>query len=195
MLITIEISSCSKQSIKAKDAESAKTQTIAIQQELPSTEAKQLAKAQETTFVAEFSFKKGKEELSASSKKQLDFLSKKALEKGKIEKIKVITWADQEYPSAIKNKLSLDQLALVNKRNEKIKKYLQKINPDKIHDIELVSMAHRPSFLKNLLSSDDAKIKRSLESAGISDTDSGSKKGSKKSKSIVLFIVKSEQTK
>ena len=190
-----EITSCSKQSIKTKEAQSEKTQNIAIQKKQPSSEAKLLAKAQETAFVAEFSFKKGGKDLSTFSKKQLNSISKKALEKGKIEIIKVITWADQEYPSAIKNKLSLDQQVLVNKRNEKIKKYLQKINPNTIHDIELISMAHRPSFLKNLLSSDDAKIKRSLESAGISDTDTGSNKGSKKSKSIVLFLVKLEQTK
>ena len=195
MIIALEIISCSKQTVKTKTTDTTKTQNIATPQEKPSSEAKLLAKKQETTFMSEFSFKKGKSELSSSSKKQLNAINKKALEKGKIEIIKVITWADQEYPTAIKNNLSQDQQLLVEKRNEKIKKYLQKIASNTIHDIELISMPQRPSFLKNLLSSDDAKIKRDLESAGISDTETSSIKGSKKSKSIVLFLVKSEQTK
>ena len=198
MIIALEIISCSKQTVKTKTTkttETTKTQNIATPQEKPSSVANLLAKKQETTFVSEFSFKKGKSELSTSSKKQLNAISKKALKQGQIEIIKIITWADQEYPSAIKNNLSQDQQLLVKKRNEKIKNYLQKIASNKIYDIELISMAQRPSFLKNLLSSDDAKIKRELESAGISETETSSIKGSKKSKSIVLFLVKSEQTK
>lgn len=159
----------------------------------PSVEAKKLASEQETSYVTEFSFRKGSEKLSARSKKKLEELSKKALSRGKIEMIKVITWADQEYPSAITNRLSLEQQDLAKKRNEKIKTYFTKNHPGNADNIELISMAQRPSYMTTLLSSEDSRIKRSLESAGIPNSESKTKKGAKASKSIVLILVKAEK--
>jgi outer membrane protein OmpA-like peptidoglycan-associated protein len=195
LIFFVALTSCSSHKTK-KNAEVISNQQSAKEAPptaTPSMEAKQLANEQETSYVTEFSFRKGSEELSPTSKKQLEEVSKKALVRGKIEIIKVITWADQEYPSAIKNKLSASQQSLAKKRNDRIKNYLKKLHPDVSGDIELISMAQRPSFMKNLLSSDDARIKRSLESAGIPDSESTSKKGGKASKSIVLILVKTEK--
>jgi outer membrane protein OmpA-like peptidoglycan-associated protein len=160
----------------------------------PSMEAKQLANEQETSLVTEFNFKKGKETLSLNSKKKLEEISKKALKKGKIEMIKVITWADQEYPSVKRKNLSSDQISLVQNRNTEIKNYLEKLIPsDNVTgSIELISMAERPTFMKKLISADDARIKRSLESAGIPTTDGIAKKGYKSSRSIVLILLKEQ---
>ncbi|MFA6239065.1 MAG: hypothetical protein WC635_17130 [Bacteriovorax sp.] len=154
----------------------------------PSQEAKQLASEQDTNLVTEFDFKKGSEELTPASKQQLRDLSKKAMAKGKIELIRVITWADEEYPTASQRKLSREQLDLAKNRNEEIKKFLNEISGEKIEgDIQLISMAQRPGFFKDLLSSDDAKIKKSLETAGIPTTEGGTRKGAKSSRSIVLI--------
>lgn len=159
----------------------------------PSIEAKQLASEQETSLVTEFEFKKGSETLSTASKKRLEELSRSALRKGKIEVIKVITWADQEYPSPKKKKLSADQVALANNRNTEIRNFLKKMYPnqDVSGKIELISMAERPNFYNKLISSEDARIKRSLETSGIPTTDSKNKTSGKTSKSIVL--IKMEQ--
>lgn len=159
---------------------------------VPSMEAKQLANEQETSLVTEFEFQKGKETLSPQSKKKIEELSKEALKKGKIEAIKVITWADQEYPSPKKKILSADQVSLAHNRNTEIKKYLKKMYPnqDVSGKIELISMAERPSFYNKLISSDDARIKRSLESGGIPTTDSKNKTTGKTSRSIVLIQMK-----
>lgn len=158
----------------------------------PSMEAKQLANEQETALVTEFEFQKGKETLSPQSKKKIEELSKQALKKGKIEAIKVITWADQEYPSPKKKILSADQVTLAHNRNTEIKNYLKKMYPnqDVSGKIELISMAERPSFYNKLISSDDARIKRSLESGGIPNTDSKNKTTGKTSRSIVLIQMK-----
>lgn len=158
----------------------------------PSMEAKQLANEQETSLVTEFDFKKGSETLTTTSKKRLEELSKEALKKGKIEVIKVITWADQDYPSPKKKALSAEQVALANNRNTEIKNYLKKMYPnqDVSGKIELISMAERPSFYNKLISSDDARIKRSLETNGIPHSDSKDKTAGKKSKSIVLIKLK-----
>jgi len=158
----------------------------------PSMEAKQLANEQETSLVTEFDFKKGSETLTTASKKRLEELSKEALKKGKIEVIKVITWADQDYPSPKKKSLPSDQVALANNRNTEIKNYLKKMYPnqDVSGKIELISMAERPTFYNKLISSDDARIKRSLETSGIPNSDSQNSTAGKKSRSIVLIKLK-----
>lgn len=155
----------------------------------PSIEAKQLANEQQTTFVTEFAFKKGSEDLTPSSKQKLKEISQKALAKGKIEIIKVISWADQEYPSPTQKKLSDEQVELANNRNTEIKNYLQEINSKKDvkADVQLISMAKRPSAFNNLISSDDARIKKSLETSGIPTTASKSKTSAKSSRAIVLI--------
>jgi outer membrane protein OmpA-like peptidoglycan-associated protein len=158
----------------------------------PSMEAKQLANEQSTNLVTEFEFKKGQETLSPQSKKRIEELSKQALKKGRIEAIKVITWADQEYPSPKKKMLSSDQISLAHNRNTEIQKYLKKMYPnqDVSGKIELISMAERPTFYNKLISSDDARIKRSLESGGIPNPHTKNKTTGKTSRSIVLIIMK-----
>lgn len=158
----------------------------------PSMEAKQLAHEQETSLVTEFEFKKGSETLSALSKKKLEEISKQALKKGKVEVITVITWADQEYPSPKKKALAPQQVALANNRNTEIKNYLKQMYPNQniSGKIELISMAERPTFYNKLISSDDARIKRSLETAGIPQSNSKNKTAGKTSRSIVIIKMK-----
>jgi len=104
--------------------------------------------------------------------------------RGEIETIKVITWADKKYPTKKEKELSDKQEKLVKERNEGIKSYLEKVleNRDLDVDYELISMAERPNFIKELIATDDARIKKSLESAG--------DLSKKSSKSIVLILIK-----
>lgn len=191
ILILLMISSCSSKSKKSDQGNRTSSGMTKVQPvpDVPSIEAKQLANEQQTSFVTEFAFKKGSEELTAASKQKLREISQNALARGKVEMIKVISWADQEYPSANQKKLSEDQLELANNRNEEIKNYLddlyEKRNMEP--DVQLISMAKRPSAFNNLISSDDARNKKSLETAGIPTTGSKNKTGPKSSKAIVLI--------
>lgn len=152
----------------------------------PSIEAKQLANEQESRFVAEIDFAKGSPELTVDSKHKMRKLNQQALLRGEIDTIKVITWADKKYPSKDQQELSDKQEKLVKKRNEEIKDYMERIleNRDIDPDFELISMAERPNFIKELLATDDARIKKSLESAG--------DLSKKYSKSIILILMKQE---
>jgi len=193
LIITLFAYACSSKPPK-KNPELGKnpeTAQVAPPVSTPSIEAKQLANEQETSLVTEFDFKKGSETLNSASKKKLEELSKEALKKGKIEVIKVITWADQNYPSPKKKVLPSDQVALANNRNTEIKNYLKKMYPnqDVSGKIELISMAERPSFYNKLFSSDDARIKRSLETSGINSESKNGVSG-KKSRSIVIIKLK-----
>lgn len=149
-----------------------------------SMEAKQLAAEQEAPFVTEVSFKKGSTDLSEASKKQIEKILDKAKATREVEGVKVISWADQSYPSENKGSLPDRQKKLAENRNEKIKDFVNSRNKD--WKVELHSMAERPGALTNLLGSSDARIKKSLEEAGL-----GTKgEETHASKAIVMVLVK-----
>jgi len=133
----------------------------------PSTEAKIVAQEQKASYVTEISFATGSSKLSDSAKLKLDETLNRARQAGTIDDIKVIAWADHEYPSKAKKKLSKRQVALAGGRGEVITNYFKPLTPASIDNY---NMADRPNALENLFSSPDARIKRSLESAGIATT-------------------------
>lgn len=153
-----------------------------------SMESKQLASEQESNLVTEITFDKTKANISKQAKDDLKALYQKAAKKGKIHEVQIITWADQEYPSVHEKKLSEKQMDLVDKRNETLKNYLVGLTKDNV-DVSTHSMAERPGTLKKLFDSEDARIKKSLETAGIPNTDTTVKVPGKASKSVVIFIM------
>jgi PBP1b-binding outer membrane lipoprotein LpoB len=181
LLIALLVSACASKPDPKMPKES-KPQAPVV-----SIESKQLASEQETNLVAEINFRKSKSDVSKQAKNNLKDLFKKAHAKGKIQEIKVITWADQEYPSERKDDLSKQQQTLVSKRNKAIEKCISQL--DNSIKIDSISMAERPSALGEMFSSDDAQIKKSLETAGIPNTDSSLKVPGKASKSVVIFLM------
>lgn len=188
------MSSCSSK--PAKTAQSKSSAPVPI--EAPSVAAKQLAHEEDTSYVTEFAFSKGSAQLSPLSKKKLSEMGKRAFAKGEVDSIKIISWSDKEYPAKDLNiKLSKEQQDLAAKRNQNIEKYLKKILPNKkvSGDIQLVSMAERPGYLSQLMSTDDSRIKNSLVTAGIPVSDNEKKGNAKSSKSIVLILLKDNNKK
>jgi murein L,D-transpeptidase YcbB/YkuD len=155
-----------------------------------SIESKQLAAREESTFVTEIKFKKGQKAVPKSARSQLSQLYQKAQKKGEIEGVKVITWGDQEYPSVHTTELTKKQRKLVEDRNDNLETYLEKL--DKNLGVDKFSMAERPDLMARLFSTEDAKLKKSLEKAGIPDTDSAVKAKGKSSTSIVIFTLKQQ---
>jgi len=150
-----------------------------------SIEAKQLAAQMNSDEVAEVNFIPQTAKLTTLSQKQLKDGIETALSHGRLERIAVISWADEEYPSPSEPKLSKEQRKLVDARNYAIKEILRKYDEKPI--IRLYSMAERPSTVDKFLSNRDFKIKKSLEQAGIPNTDTSVKVPAMSSKAIVLF--------
>ncbi len=187
LISSILLMSCSSK----EPAEKTSNEETSVQtQETISMESKLLANEQESNLVTEIKFDHQKANISGKAREQLKELHRKASKKGKIEEIKVISWGDQEYPSVHEKKLSEVQVKLVEERNATLENYLKTIEKDA--DIETISMASRPSTLDKWFSSDDARIKKSLETAGIPNTDTTVKVPGKASKSIVIFIMEEE---
>jgi outer membrane protein OmpA-like peptidoglycan-associated protein len=152
--------------------------------------AKQVAAEQDAPYVAEISFPKGSTTLTADAKRKLQQLFKSVSSPDQVKSVKVVTWADQDYPSEQAKKLADNQVQIAKKRNEEIQKYLQTNYQDLKMDLH--SMAERPAPLKGMLGTSDARIKRSMEEAGIPTTDSVKNMPSKASKSIVMLTLKDD---
>jgi len=153
-----------------------------------SIESKQLASQQESSFVTEVKFIEGQKMIPKTARNQLSELYQKAKNNGEVDGVKLITWGDREYPSVNKTKLSKSQRKLVEDRNDNLEAYLEKF--DKRLDVDKFSMAERPDLMARLFSTEDAELKKSLEKAGIPDTDSAIKATGKSSTSIVIFTLK-----
>lgn len=170
-LATSLIAACSS---KPKDVA---TQTEKEKQADPSAqvsmEAKQLAAENESQVLTEISFRKGSAELSPLSRQKLEKLLKSVQNQGEIEQIRVISWADKAYPTKEVRELSNDQKKLADERNHSIQTYL--MTKDKRIPVEAVNMAVRPSTLNNLWGSPDSRIKKSLESLGLTNVGSQAK--------------------
>lgn len=153
----------------------------------PSQEALIAANENEAAYVAEISFKKGSAVLTPQSKAQLTNLVQNAKSAGKIDDVKVVTWADMEYPSVNTSKLSQAQRKLAEDRNKEIKKYLE--TAEKGIDVDAYNMAERPGALSRLMGTENARIKKSLEVAGIPNTDTAVKIPPKASRAMVMVIL------
>lgn len=184
LLLALIVVGCSSKPEEKKTAEVKKAE-----QSTPvSIESKQLASEEESNLVTEVKFDKEKASLSKTAKEDLKNLYEKAAKKGKIHEVKIITWGDQEYPSVHEKRLSDKQIKLVDKRNKALEKYLIALTKDNV-DVDSHSMAKRPGTLNRLFASEDARIKKSLETAGIPNTDTSVKVPGKASKSVVIFIM------
>lgn len=153
-----------------------------------SATSREVARAEDAAVVTEFKFQKGSARLDETAKQDLRRIINEAERKGELKELKVVTWADAEYPSASEKKLSKAQIDLVKKRNEAIKDFVKSY--DRKIDVDSYSMAERPNKAEELFKTSDARIKKSLEEAGIPHADSDLKHPSRASKSVIMAITR-----
>lgn len=154
-----------------------------------SIEAKQVAAQLGSSYVTEVEFSPGLSKLSSKAKIHLKKLKKQweLSSYKKIEKIHVIVWADEEYPSIHTEKLPQTQIDLAESRGKTLVRALSEMN---LTSAEVVNMALRPSFWDDLINSDDERIKSALEVVGVPNTDTSVKIPSKKGHGMVLILTR-----
>lgn len=122
-----------------------------------------VANKNNASFVTEIVFNKQSSELSSDGKSQLEDILKAAKGRGKIEEVKVLAWADGEYPT--KGAKGNDARKLADERALEIKGYIE--DHSRGVDLDLHNMAERPYAVQEMLRTKDARVKRSLEQAGL----------------------------
>ena len=153
----------------------------------PSTEAKIVAQKEKASYVLQIVFDKGSSTLSTVAKDGLDEILQRARRDGTVEDVKVIAWADHEYPSATKKELSKPQRDLAERRAKSIDHY---VKPQTDATIDNYNMAERPNALQKMVSTSDARIKKSLEDAGIPTTANDLRHPENAQKAMVLIVLK-----
>ena len=153
-----------------------------------SIEAKELAAEEQAPYVTEFKFRKGKQNLVAADVARLRKFLEEAKTHGEIAELKVISWSDMEYPSVHTKKLSQSQRKLAGGRGAEIKKLVHEYDPGL--KIEEFNMAERPNALGEWMGTANSRIKKSLEVAGIPNTDTSVKTPAKSSRSMILVMLK-----
>ena len=143
------------------------------------------------SYYAVLKFDKGTQRLSNASKKDLrEFVTSAQREGREINDIKILAWADREYP-ATGVKLTDRDVKMANERSESIEKYL-KDDLNTNGDYETYNMAKRPNKVSEFFKGDDYKTKRIFERSGAAPagTDMQSFMNSKASKALIMVNYK-----
>lgn len=145
------------------------------------------AAEENATHVTEISFAKDSSELTEEARRSLVSIIDAARISRSIEDVKILAWADREYPSTRIKKLSTGERDLAENRTRVIKDFLN-AHFD-LADIDTVNMAKRPNTVQRWLRTDNARLKQAMEVAGIRDTDSpNDARAAKASRAVVMLI-------
>lgn len=146
-----------------------------------------VAASQNASQVLEIAFDKDSAELTEAARQSLNNVINAAQSSGKIEDVKVIAWADADYPSVQQKKLDRHERDLADRRATAVRDYV-KANSN-AGKIDTFNMAQRPNGLQRLFNSKDARLKAALENAGIPNNDSVNQtRVSKASHALVMMI-------
>ncbi len=116
------------------------------------------------TYAAKVEFDPGTTRLTKDSKEEISTLVNRARNNGKLEKIRVLSWADREYPQK-GEKVARREITLAEDRNDSVKNFLsEQLN---IRDVDTYNMARRPAAISRFLRTPETKIKNRAESIGI----------------------------
>lgn len=119
-------------------------------------------------FAAKVEFEPGTDILTKESKEEIAFLVAKARSNGKLDKIRVLAWADREYPVA-GEKVPRMETRLADERGDAVRAYLKEQLD--IGDVDVYNMARRPSAVSRMLRTPETKIKTKAEELGIAPSE------------------------
>jgi len=139
----------------------------------------------------EVEFDLGKADLTDLSKDDLNELKSEAEQAGDIKEVRVIAWADKEYPPSEQKKYTTADIRLSEERANNVKSYLK----DQLHlkSITTYNMAKRPNVFQEMLKTPSAAIKNTLEKSGAaphSEENTGLFAENSKSSTVLVLIFK-----
>lgn len=144
--------------------------------------------AVEGTHYVALVFAPDSSELTGENKQYLNQLAMRALREGRdIEAIKILSWADKEYPEGA-TEVERKDIGLAHQRSTAIKKYLE----DELHSEENIAtynMAKKPGLISRLFKNDEFTVKEAIEKSGASGSrlPDGSLSYTKASKALVII--------
>ncbi|MGE3611519.1 MAG: hypothetical protein AB7I27_18150 [Bacteriovoracaceae bacterium] len=145
------------------------------------------AKAIGATNYVSLEFKKGSARLTNKDKIQIKhFLNQINKQHKEIQDIKILTWADQEYPLRSQKSLPSSEIILAKERAERIKNYLKQDLKSEV-DVDEYNMARRPNLVSKLFNSEEYILKEAFEKNEVSHRSSDLHANSKARKALVII--------
>lgn len=150
--------------------------------------AEKVAQEIDSTYFVDVEFQKGSTALSEQSRAAISALLNRAKAEGELNDVKVLAWADEEYPSVSRKKLSKSQRALATSRHRAIEKHVKAQNLGV--GVDGLNMAERPTAVERWFNTPDARFKKSLVAAGIPTTAEAAPVTGRASHAVVLVTLK-----
>ncbi|MGZ3706651.1 MAG: hypothetical protein ACXVA8_11525, partial [Bdellovibrionota bacterium] len=149
-------------------------------------ESQYVASALGADAVAEIDFRRGSAALTEADREKLRGVLARALARAPLRQVKIIAWADQEYPTKDAPNLPPAARKLAEKRAQGIDQAIKALGGVPESKTRKITMATRPKTLDSLLHESEYRIKTSFEEAGI-PTGSADGKRPFAGKAVVLF--------
>jgi hypothetical protein len=147
-----------------------------------------VAQEADANYYVEIKFQPGSSNLSEDSKQSISELMSRARGQGSLDSVKVLSWADEEFPAASRKKLSDAQRKLASARGKAIEDYIDSM---KLHvDVDNYNMAEQPNAIARWFNTPDARFKKSMVAAGLPTTSESPQFPSKASHSVILVKLK-----
>lgn len=115
-------------------------------------------------LTAKVEFEPGTDVLTRVGKVELTQLVEKARAKGELDKMRVLAWADREYPRA-DEEVARVETYLADERATVVQEYLEERLS--VSDIDTYNMARRPGAFKRFLRTPEYRVKERAEDSGI----------------------------
>lgn len=152
------------------------------------TVADSVAHEADATYFVDVEFQKGSNKLTEQSGAAITALLNRARAAGELNDVKVLSWADEEYPSAKRKKLSRAERTLAASRNRAIETHIRDLKYGV--KVEAHNMAERPSAFSRWFNTTDARFKRSLVAAGLPTTAEAAPVTGRASHSVIVVTLK-----
>lgn len=159
-------------------------------------ESKGIAKdGMEGSHYTALQFERGRSVLTDANKKYLNELARKASRTGReISEIKVLAWADREYPGKKNERAKTREVILANERANVIREFLRE-DLRTNEPIDVFNMAKKPGLLDQLTRDEEYRVKQDVAQSGVSATrlPSGETSYTKAGKVLVIIDYKETQ--
>ena len=137
-------------------------------------------------------FDRGRSVLTNDNKKYLNELAQKASRTGReISEIKILAWADREYPVRMDEKVKTGDVILANERAKVIQEFIRG-DLNTTEPIDIFNMAKKPGIIDQLMKDEEFLVKQDIARSGVSSTrlPSGETSYTKAGKVVVIIDYK-----
>lgn len=130
-------------------------------------------------------FEPGSSSLTEESREKLRSIATRAENAKKVEDIKILAWADREYPGE-GMRASRGDVNVASARAEAIEDFISDDLNGSV-DVDTYNMAKRPNALSRMFNTEDNEIKNVFERSGAAPSGSDNTLTGKASKALVLL--------